>query len=697
MLQFLFAKQNITMSSIKTLFFLLVVSTSLQAQTLTERLYTDFEYEYISLDVATLPDGSFYMYSAVKHKDSTDFKTVNLTRLEDKGDFVPGISWDYYLGDSLLPTAIMFPEGNLEVISASEIVMTLTDAEDDKSSHVIFKTDFRGNVDWTKSLTHDQLAKVKHERNRLEYMNNEGFLFHFGSGLNNDDPNIYLNSLDATGTTINHNTYNYPLDPVSNKIYVEQMGQIKQTLIDGGYVFCGMIDTLDSDFFVTKLDSNGIVLWSNRYLLDTTNHLAGNAVDIVEMNVNNYIAAFNWYDSNGKLNGYVSSMDTVGNVLWSKQVSFADDQCEITGIVRNSESDFVISIQKRAPESHGNIMMSSFDLNGNKLWEKTYKESYYLPNFEGQLVKASFQNLVYLTTGFDTSSIDSLPARYLISTGEDGMSDCNFDSDNLIVDSVFVFQKEFTWEVSESPDYQESKVWKKFRQVIPYTAFSTNGRTTYCPEELVDTYLIGTVEGGISYEWKDGTMSDSLKVGPLTGREAFGEYSINTKVINKYCYSLCDTVTLDTFVNLPLDLRVEDNYCDDRTFTISIATPVQSSSIVWSTGETGVISIIVSEAGSYQADATTVNCNFVSSGTANVFINTGPVLDTLTYVEIGGTDCGFYRVFHSNIEGIDNNSIVWSTGETGVSVFPIRISEDGEFIDNWPKGFFEEREEELLF
>ena len=34
---------------------------------------------------------------------------------------------------------------------------------------------------------------------------------------------------------------------------------------------------------------------------------------------------------------------------------------------------------------------------------------------------------------------------------------------------------------------------------------------------------------------------------------------------------------------------------------------------------------------------------------------------------------------------------------TGVSVLPIRISEDGEFIDRWPKGFFEEREEELLY
>ena len=35
-------------------------------------------------------------------------------------------------------------------------------------------------------------------------------------------------------------------------------------------------------------------------------------------------------------------------------------------------------------------------------------------------------------------------------------------------------------------------------------------------------------------------------------------------------------------------------------------------------------------------------------------------------------------------------------GKTGVSVSPIRISEDGEFIDHWPKGFFSERAEELF-
>jgi len=35
-------------------------------------------------------------------------------------------------------------------------------------------------------------------------------------------------------------------------------------------------------------------------------------------------------------------------------------------------------------------------------------------------------------------------------------------------------------------------------------------------------------------------------------------------------------------------------------------------------------------------------------------------------------------------------------GKTGVSVFPIRISEDGEFMDRWPKGFFSERAEELF-
>ncbi|MBK7994109.1 MAG: DUF3696 domain-containing protein [Blastocatellia bacterium] len=32
----------------------------------------------------------------------------------------------------------------------------------------------------------------------------------------------------------------------------------------------------------------------------------------------------------------------------------------------------------------------------------------------------------------------------------------------------------------------------------------------------------------------------------------------------------------------------------------------------------------------------------------------------------------------------------------GVKLTPLRIDETGEFIDRWPKGFFEERAEELF-
>jgi AAA ATPase domain/AAA domain, putative AbiEii toxin, Type IV TA system/Protein of unknown function (DUF3696) len=36
-------------------------------------------------------------------------------------------------------------------------------------------------------------------------------------------------------------------------------------------------------------------------------------------------------------------------------------------------------------------------------------------------------------------------------------------------------------------------------------------------------------------------------------------------------------------------------------------------------------------------------------------------------------------------------------GEAGISLLPIRVDEDGEFMDKWPKGFFEEREDELIY
>ena len=35
-------------------------------------------------------------------------------------------------------------------------------------------------------------------------------------------------------------------------------------------------------------------------------------------------------------------------------------------------------------------------------------------------------------------------------------------------------------------------------------------------------------------------------------------------------------------------------------------------------------------------------------------------------------------------------------GETGISCQPIRVDEDGDFIDRWPNGFFAERAGELF-
>jgi hypothetical protein len=36
------------------------------------------------------------------------------------------------------------------------------------------------------------------------------------------------------------------------------------------------------------------------------------------------------------------------------------------------------------------------------------------------------------------------------------------------------------------------------------------------------------------------------------------------------------------------------------------------------------------------------------------------------------------------------------SGESGVQFRPLRVDVEGEFIDRWPKGFFEERAEELF-
>ena len=45
----------------------------------------------------------------------------------------------------------------------------------------------------------------------------------------------------------------------------------------------------------------------------------------------------------------------------------------------------------------------------------------------------------------------------------------------------------------------------------------------------------------------------------------------------------------------------------------------------------------------------------------------------------------------------DDLSVIYvESGDDGVSSGPLRVDREGEFIDRWPKGFFEERAEELF-
>jgi hypothetical protein len=43
-----------------------------------------------------------------------------------------------------------------------------------------------------------------------------------------------------------------------------------------------------------------------------------------------------------------------------------------------------------------------------------------------------------------------------------------------------------------------------------------------------------------------------------------------------------------------------------------------------------------------------------------------------------------------------NEDIYVESGLEGVRFLPLRVADDGDFLDRWPQGFFEERAEELF-
>ncbi len=559
---------------------------SVIAQSPLERLLTDDEniFEYIALDIDYSADGTFYMFSAIKHKDSADYKRVNLTILNKNCDYKEGLSYDYFVGDidnpSIPGDVTVFPEGNVNLVGEN-IVLNFTILEAGEPSHVYLTTDKRGNIIWSKVTGSDTLARVANERNILKYDKTTKQLMHSGSIQNSGTSDIFINFYDTLGIKTQGKKYN-----LDNNI--EQICGVRAVPVGttSAYLFCGMTDTLASDLFVTKLDSNTVSEWNYKYRLDNTTHSKGNAVDIIQMNDSLQVVAFNLFDDTGKQSSYLLGLDSLGNSLWTKHLSYLDTDCEITEIIKTQDTIFAISIKQKSSTDNNNLILAGFNTIGEKKWESVLKESFDHTYIDGGLkLSPDKKKIIFTTTGFDVdaSAIDRLPLRYIGVCNLDGSTPCNVINNTLIVDSTGVYRESFNWDISETEVPSNKSIDTRFRQVIAYHVLPDPDKAFYCPKELVNILIEGKTEGGVEYNWASGEMTDSIRVFDV------GEYSITVKIEDKYCHIFQDTFTTMRYDLPQVSIYPDDlAWCNERIIKLTSSPKVQAGlkDIKWSNGAT---------------------------------------------------------------------------------------------------------------
>jgi hypothetical protein len=151
--------------------------------------------------------------------------------------------------------------------------------------------------------------------------------------------------------------------------------------------------------YIIRMDSSGNILWQNSF------EMPGN--DKIELNSLEHSSDKSLYIvgtliSNSNQSGLLMRLDSLGNIVWAVKNNYPNSS--FTDIILDSNQLYC-----RNSTNTGEIILSSFDMNGTSLWNIKIQESEYVLNSfeEGRrrLVFDQDSNLVIYGTNFSYSTI----------------------------------------------------------------------------------------------------------------------------------------------------------------------------------------------------------------------------------------------------------------------------------------------------
>lgn len=470
---------------------------------------------------------------------------------------------------------------------------------------------------------------------------------------------------DMTGSFISISEYNEFFEPQNYRKYVvpDTLGIARfadfDVTADTTMLFSGSLN--DTSFYVAFADWNGDIFRSHRYY-DTTGVVSQISVLTQAALPDTSLAVAGHYLSDQNENtGFIALLGKNGQIQWSKSVIIpGSTDIQLLKLIADWDNGLIISGFHRTDNLYPfTIKLTS---EGEPVWQKEYNR------MAGDIMRSLFNTSDRASGVFyqDTTSSEHKPSYIKLDTN--GSSTCEEDIMGDLFQDLTWMRDTLVW-MTETFDVgtQAADTIRSLRHQfrVPEVNLEID---TYCPNEpvnhLFDPKLTYANPANVTYLWNTGATTDTLRV---FDKE---EYTLITTIDEEVCFTLCDTVKILEFGAPSASLQLLSNrFCTEGVLEIrgNFFAESGNKSIVWSTGETDVTSITITQTGDYTVTFTD-NCDQVITRT--LAVSQWPKrVENVTITDESDVNC-FLGTFSGRLiaEGdaiLLNQTYTWSTGATG--------------------------------
>lgn len=268
-------------------------------------------------------------------------------------------------------------------------------SETGKSDLLVIKSDTLGNILWEKTYGNDGWD---YGNCIIETSDSNIVCVGLTTSYNTQNIDLYIVKIDSTGTLLWEKTFGGNKLDIANTVCEDD---------EGNLIICGYTESKglgQDDIYIIKIDKNGNLIWEKTFGSSTSEM----GYEVIFTSDKNLIIVGNsgkFVENWGDRNIYVIKLDLDGNKLWEKTYStIGSEPYHERGesIIELSDGGYLITGSHDITyQDVSNILVLKINSAGTELWRKSFgKGSYY----DYGIVSCEVNNNEYLITGVSKSN-----------------------------------------------------------------------------------------------------------------------------------------------------------------------------------------------------------------------------------------------------------------------------------------------------